>query len=157
MKKITLFVLLVVASIGAYAQLPNYVPTNGLCAFYTFSGNAVDSSINGNNGTVYGATLTTDRLCHANSAYFFNGSTDYIDVPNSSSLTFPNNSITVAFWGKIISVPSTGGYDGIILSKQAGSGNSMQGFNVQDNNNDNTGLLVSNGGGNFAGTNTDRK
>jgi hypothetical protein len=34
------------------------IPTNGLVAYYPFNGNANDESGNGNNGVVYGATLT---------------------------------------------------------------------------------------------------
>lgn len=36
--------------------------TNGLVAYYPFNGNANDASGNGNNGTILGATLTTNRL-----------------------------------------------------------------------------------------------
>ncbi|MGA9778350.1 MAG: hypothetical protein ACLPRE_04365 [Limisphaerales bacterium] len=42
--------------------------TNGLLAYYPFNGNANDASGNGNNGVVYGATLTTDRFGMSNSA-----------------------------------------------------------------------------------------
>ena len=53
----------------------------GLVAHYPFSGNANDESENGNNGTVIGATLTTDRFGNENSAYDFDGDTDRIEVP----------------------------------------------------------------------------
>ena len=33
------------------------IPTNGLVGYWAFNGNAKDSSTNGNNGTVNGATL----------------------------------------------------------------------------------------------------
>ena len=56
------------------AQVPNYVPTNGLIAWYPFNGNANDESGNGNNGTVNGATLTIDRNGNSDNAYSFNGS-----------------------------------------------------------------------------------
>ena len=46
--------------------------TTGLIAYYPFSGNAVDTA-GGNNGTVYNATLTTDRFGNPDSAYYFNG------------------------------------------------------------------------------------
>ncbi|MCK4447097.1 MAG: hypothetical protein KAW56_08445 [Candidatus Marinimicrobia bacterium] len=36
--------------------------TTGLIAYYPFNGNANDESVNGNDGTVVGATLTTDRF-----------------------------------------------------------------------------------------------
>lgn len=51
----------------AYADI-----MTGLIADYSFNGNAVDTA-GGNNGTVYNATLTTDRFGNANSAYYFNG------------------------------------------------------------------------------------
>ena len=69
----------------------------GLVAYFPFNGNANDESGNGNNGTVYGATLANDRFGIAASAYSFNGSDDYINVLNSSALN-PADTITVAAW-----------------------------------------------------------
>jgi RHS repeat-associated protein len=54
----------------------------GLVSSYTFDGNASDAAVNGLNGTVYGAQLTTDSQGNSNSAYNFTAS-DYIDIPNS--------------------------------------------------------------------------
>lgn len=45
------------------------IPTNGLVAYYPFNGNANDESGNGHNGSVTGATLITDRLGQASSAF----------------------------------------------------------------------------------------
>jgi len=61
-------------------------PTSGLVAYYPFNGNANDESGNGNNGTVYGATLTADRFGNPGSAYGFDGVDDYIVAPDSDSL-----------------------------------------------------------------------
>jgi hypothetical protein len=48
---------------SATAQnLPAYLPSNGLVAWYPFNGNANDESGNGNDGTVNGAALTADRI-----------------------------------------------------------------------------------------------
>ncbi|MCX6183902.1 MAG: T9SS type A sorting domain-containing protein [Flavobacterium sp.] len=58
-----------------YAQVPSYVPTNGLVGYWPFTGNANDVSGNALNGTVTGATLTTDRNGIANAAYLFNPAT----------------------------------------------------------------------------------
>lgn len=66
------------------AQVPNYVPTNGLVAYYPFNGNAIDESINTNDGTVHGAVLTTDRFGNPNAAYSF----------NHNDITFNTNIIT---------------------------------------------------------------
>jgi hypothetical protein len=51
-----------------------------LIAYYPFNGNANDESGSDYHGTVYGATLTTDRNGNANSAYEFNGIDNYIDI-----------------------------------------------------------------------------
>ena len=70
----------------------------GLVAYYPFNGNANDESGNGNNGTVHGAALTADRSANANSAYYFDGVNDYIEVADSPSLkTTPDFSISLWF------------------------------------------------------------
>lgn len=71
------------------------IPTNGLVAWYPFNGNANDASGNGNNGTVYGATLTTDRFGIANKAYYFNGTSNYIEVGNLISSNPSSYSINI--------------------------------------------------------------
>jgi hypothetical protein len=69
--------------------------TTGLVAYYPFNGNANDESGNGNNGTVYGATLSTDRFGNPNSAYYFDGINDYI---KASANNLPNGERTVSLW-----------------------------------------------------------
>ena len=44
----------------SFAQIPSYVPANGLVGWWPFNGNANDESGNGNNGSNNGATLTKD-------------------------------------------------------------------------------------------------
>jgi protein associated with RNAse G/E len=63
-------------------------------AYYPFNGNAIDESGNGNHGTVYGATLSTDRFGNANKAYIFNNNS--IQVANSSSLN--PTTISISLW-----------------------------------------------------------
>ena len=72
------------------------VPTNGLVAYYPFNGNANDESGNGNDGTVYGATLAADRHGNSNSSYIFDGNEDYIIVGNNPILNPAE--ITVTAW-----------------------------------------------------------
>lgn len=77
----TIFGLL--ALIGWSSVLKAQVPTNGLVGYWPFNGNTVDASGNGHNGTVHGATLTTDRFGNANSAYeFVLTRKDYIELDN---------------------------------------------------------------------------
>ena len=95
MKKLHTLILALMLSISTFAQ----IPTNGLIAWYPFSGNANDASGNSNNGTVNGATLITDRFGNANSAYYFDGSA-IITVADAPSLNIqqPNGQITVSVW-----------------------------------------------------------
>ena len=102
------------------------ITTNGLVAYYPFTGNAKDSSGNGNNGTVSGATLTTDRFGKANSAYSFNGNGQYISVANSSALK-PSD-LTFNLWIKPI-IPQN--LDMTILSKMNHSDASNYDYGLQ--------------------------
>ena len=88
------------------AQVPSYVPTNGLVGYWPFNGNANDESGNGNNGTVNGATLTTDRFGNVNNAYSFDGS----DIITANSIVFSN--LTISIWYNI--------YDSSILNPTIG-------------------------------------
>lgn len=92
-----------------FSQVPSYVPSNGLVGYWGFNGNANDQSGNGNNGTVNGATLTTDRFGNANSAYSFDGVNDYIRCLNVGAIG--NSSRSVSFWLK-----SNSNFPGSIIS-----------------------------------------
>ena len=81
------------------AQIPNYVPSNGLVGWWPFNGNANDESGNGNNGTVNGAILIADRFAVANKAFGFNNLNDLISVTNCTP-TFNNNAQTLSVWFK---------------------------------------------------------
>lgn len=75
MKKTITILAVVLITTNLFAQLPSYVPTTGLVGYYPFTGNANDVSGNANNGTVNGATLTSDRFGSLNCAYHFTSST----------------------------------------------------------------------------------
>ena len=66
---LTLTLVLFVIPFGMSQDLPSYVPTGGLVAYYPFNGNANDASGNGNHGTVNGATLANDQNGNENKAY----------------------------------------------------------------------------------------
>lgn len=82
MKKNTLYLFAIVFIGFSYVvnaqTVPAYVPTNGLLGWWPFNGNANDESGNLNNGTVHGATLIFDRNGISNSAYDFDGTSNYI-------------------------------------------------------------------------------
>ena len=101
MRKLILFIALsfLLGNQFLFSQVPSYVPTNGLVGYWPFSGNANDASGNGNNGTVNGATLIADRNGIVNSAYSFDGLSNYIQVPHSSSISITGD-ITMSAWVK---------------------------------------------------------
>lgn len=100
------------------------IPQNGLVAYYPFNGNANDESGNNHNGTIYGASLSTDRHQKANSSYEFDGVNDYINTLT----TFDYNYRTISFWAKPNVINGTGNSKGIAL--------------VQDSNTNSYGLVV---------------
>ena len=72
-----------------------------LVAYYPFNGNANDESENNNNGTVNGATLTTDRFGNVNSAYSFDGQNDYIALPTQQNLFGLEKNLSISLWFKM--------------------------------------------------------
>ncbi|MCX6307234.1 MAG: FG-GAP-like repeat-containing protein, partial [Bacteroidetes bacterium] len=73
---------------------------NGLVAHYPMDGNANDASGNGNTGINHGATATAGHCGNAAGAMSFNGSSNWIEVPNSSSLQSPNTGFSMSSWVK---------------------------------------------------------
>lgn len=59
------------------------IPTNGLIAWWPFNGNAKDESGNGNDGTVNGPILDTDRNGTKNTCYRLDGKDDNIHIDKS--------------------------------------------------------------------------
>src|SRR5215212_9357905 len=98
MKKNLIVLLLLGRITFTIAQIPPYIPANGLVAWYPFNGNANDESGNGNNGVVNGAALTSDRLGNLNAAYDFNGVNNYISVTGNSSLHNIADSMSCSIW-----------------------------------------------------------
>jgi len=75
-------------------SIPN---TGNLIGYYPFSENANDQSRNKLHGQVFGAVATEDLNGNANSAYFFDGTNDYIKVANEQVLNFAD-AISVSCW-----------------------------------------------------------
>jgi hypothetical protein len=95
MKKYTFFLLCLFVAMYANAQVPSYVPTNGLVGWWPFNGNANDESGNGLNGVPSGTNLTTDRFGNINQAYSFDGIDDYIQISNYSDTLL---GLSVSLW-----------------------------------------------------------
>ncbi|MBK6396682.1 MAG: LamG domain-containing protein [Bacteroidetes bacterium] len=124
MKTITLvFTFLIITSIS-FAQ----IPTNGLVGYWPFDGNANDLSGNNLHGTVNGSTPISDRFGKTNSAYHFNGVSDFIEVSNDTLLNLPIMSVSV--WMRKQSVNNQ--YEEI-LSKESASPNRNVNYKFQIN------------------------
>jgi|GEM_PF-2796629 len=93
MKKIILLFFFLLSS-SAFAAL-----TDGLIVHLPFDGNANDLSSNANHGIVHGPTLVEDREGNPDSAYFFDGSDDYIYIPDNPSFE-ASGGLTISAWVK---------------------------------------------------------
>jgi hypothetical protein len=106
---------------------PSYLSEDGLVAWYPFCGNANDGSGNNLNGVVEGPNLVSDRNGEPNSAYFFNGTGNIIEVEHNDLLNFQaGGELTVSYW--IQGTPDPSNVDHTI-SKQTGSGSNQDGWN----------------------------
>ena len=101
---LTLISTIFVVTLTKAQDLPSYIPSDGLVAYYPFNGNANDASGNGNNGTVSGATLTSDKDGNTNKAYEFtvdeNGGwgSKQDEITITSDPLMNSNEITLSAW-----------------------------------------------------------
>jgi len=111
MKHLLTLALLVCLGTFASAQIPSYVPTNGLVGWWPFNGNANDESGNGRNGQLInssnGLSFSGDRNGRNNSAVEFRSSflinqslSPYIEISNTSNLVF-NQEYCFNIWTRI--------------------------------------------------------
>ena len=80
---------------------------DGIVAHWRFDegeGTVAYDSASSNNGSLIGDTNWVDGI--SGKALYFDGSGDYVDVPNYPDLN-PTNAITVAAWFKVNSFPGT--------------------------------------------------
>jgi hypothetical protein len=98
---------ILIASLLISLNAVGQIPTNDLFAYYPFNGNANDASGNGLNGTVNGATLTTDRFGNVGSAYSFDGVGNHIQVNMPQTVL---SKCTFSSWFKLNGNQITGQY-----------------------------------------------
>jgi hypothetical protein len=102
--KNTILLCIVGIFIAANSHAQTFL-TNGLVAYYPFNGNANDE-VGTNDGTVFAATLTSDRFGNPNHAYSFNGTNSYIQCPDTG-LPSGNAPRTVTFWMNVSDFANT--------------------------------------------------
>ena len=92
---------------------------NSLVAYYPFNGNAKDLTSNGRDFTVYdNTTLTNGKDNSSNSAYYFDGTGDYLETTNIPSF----DNYTISLWAK----PASSGTYEAMFSSYNDSNNGFQ-------------------------------
>ena len=89
-------VLFALLSLNAFSQIPEYVPTDGLVAWYPLDGNASDFSGNSHHGTINGASSAADRNNMVEMALDFDGVNDGVFIPHHDD--FLTSEQTITFW-----------------------------------------------------------
>ena len=93
-----------VASAGLFAivtaaPVTAAAPTNGLVARYDFNGNANDASGKAHHGVVRNATLTSNRFGNGSSAYSFNGTNAYTEIPDHRDFSVATTGkLSISVW-----------------------------------------------------------
>jgi hypothetical protein len=114
LKKLTLSLIFITLLFTSFSQVNL---NQGLMAYYPFTGNANDASGNNNNPVFNNAVLTADRSGNTNNAYHFNGSSSYMQIPNSASLNITGNIMSIAAWVKPTGYYTGLCYNNILLTK----------------------------------------
>lgn len=87
-----LFATIATSSAGA-------IPKNGLVASYNFNGTAQDSSGKRHHGTLHNVTLTSNRFSNGSSAYSFNGTDAYIEIPDHRDFSVSTTrQLSISVW-----------------------------------------------------------
>ena len=109
MKNLSLKLLFFCVVVFFFTTGANASLTDGLVAHWALDGNAIDITGNLHDGTIVGATSTSDRFGNPDSAYAFDGN-DYISILDSPDFTLGSNPFTIAAWSQISAYSSDGGY-----------------------------------------------
>ena len=102
-----LFTLLFAAScLTAFGQVPDYVPTEGLVAWYALDGDAVDAASHDLHGEVFGAQGGVDRHGNQQGCLVFDGVNDFIQTELLPATGAQSRSFV--FWAKTSTLHTQG-------------------------------------------------
>ncbi len=107
MKKLMLKAVIIFLSKITFGQPSDYV------GYWPITNNATDLSSGNHNGSIYGATLTLDRLENQNEAYSFDGN-DRIEIASDNEFNFGDSDFSISIWFR-----STHNGKGSLISKQS--------------------------------------
>ena len=93
------FTLLLAAScLTAVGQVPDYVPTEGLVAWWSLDGNAEDAFVNDLDGTPNSPNPTQNRFGLSSTAYLFDGMDDHIQLSDLQETQFGQLQFSINAW-----------------------------------------------------------
>ena len=127
-KHTIVFLLAIISFAAASAQVPSYVPMNGLAAWYSFDGNITDLSGNGNTPVNSGAVFTSDRFGAPNSALDFDGISAVMTLDTPSFKFTETGQFTFSVWIRKRTQSSAGV---VLMSGSTTAGNFIT--NIQGN------------------------
>ncbi|MDA0752901.1 MAG: FISUMP domain-containing protein, partial [Verrucomicrobia bacterium] len=105
-----LFLLLFGAvTLVADAQVPDYVPTEGLVAWWSFNGTISDPFSSNYSGESYGTEFVEDRFGNVGAALLLDGIDDYVQIEGETTIS----SFTINIWYKIDD-PAFTGYGSLV-------------------------------------------
>ena len=116
-----LILLFAASSLTAVGQVPDYVPTEGLVAWYPLDGNGLDAGPSGLNGTEYGSVPTDSRNGEANAAIMLDGES-HINLGESPSLN-PEDALTFSAWFRLDAPNTQTGLSTILGRNKTQTGN----------------------------------
>ncbi len=119
LKQILLSLFLLLSFIVRSQTIPNYIPTNGLLAWYPFNGNSLDEGGKAFHCINKNATLTKDRFGKEDKAFLFDGTASL----TSQTGTSPSN-FTYSGWFQFTEVA-----DGLLFMSTY-SNNKLFGFSA---------------------------
>lgn len=126
--KRTLFIVLFLIFSTAKSWSQTNLLTD-LIACYPFNKSVNDASGRGNHGGATGGFLVQDRFGSDSSAYYFNGTKDYIELNPSD---FKNNYFSISLWVNMATIPTLGESACFI---SIGSANGVQSISYVNNGN----------------------
>ena len=109
-------------------------PSTGLIAYWPMNNTANDLSGNAHNGTLNVVSGITDRYGNYLGAYYFNGTSSYISVPDASTLRLSGTDFTLNAWVKLNSYWNTTGNSDILCKRVPGMANGGWGMSIGSNN-----------------------
>lgn len=93
-----IFLTLSTLCASSFAQLPDYVPTDGLVAWWSLDGNAEDAFVNDLDGTPNSPNPTQNRFGLSSAAYLFDGMDDHIQLSDLQETQFGQLQFSINAW-----------------------------------------------------------